>query len=148
MHRSDSSQRPLFRLATPYAAGIVFSILLVLLLWSCKDDVTGGGPIDIVFPDSLISYGRQVQPLFDRGCAYGGCHGPDTYADHGYSLDSYQNATNRPGIIIPYDPDGSILIQRIQGKGPGARMPLYRDTLTANQIRGLRKWVSEGARNN
>lgn len=131
-----------------HRAGILLVVVLGLLLWSCKDDVTGGGVIDIVFPDSAISYGQHVQPLFDRGCAFTGCHGGDTFAQRNFSLDSYHNATNRPGIIVPYDPDGSLLIQRIEGRAPGARMPLNRDPLTANQIKGLRKWVAEGARNN
>ncbi len=130
------------------AAGCFFAFVLAGALWSCKDDITGGGIIDIIFPDSNISYGKQVQPLFDRGCAFTGCHGPDTFADRNFSLDSYQNALNRPGIIVPYDPEGSLLILKIEGRAPGARMPLNRDTLTANQIRGLRKWISEGARTN
>ena len=118
------------------------------MFWSCKDDVSGAGTVDIVFPDSNISYGMQVQPLFDRGCAFTGCHGPDTFADRNYSLDSYQSATHRAGIIVPYDPNGSWLIQTIEGRAPGARMPLNRDPLTTNQIKGMRKWISEGARNN
>ncbi len=130
--------------------GAIAFMLLTLggALWSCKDDVTGSGTIDIVFPDSNISYGKQVQPLFDRGCAFTGCHGPDTFTDRGFSFDSYQNARSRPGIIVPFDPEGSLLILKIEGRAPGARMPLDRDPLTANQINGLRKWISEGAKNN
>ena len=59
--------------------------------WTCKEDITGGGPIEVVFPDSNVSYGQQVQPLFNRGCAFSGCHGVDRYDEDGYSLDSYEH---------------------------------------------------------
>ena len=116
---------------------------------SCKDDTGSSGTGDIVFPDSNVSYGRQVQPLFDRGCAFYGCHGADTFDERGYSLDTYQNARNRAGIIIPFDPNGSILIQSVEGIAPNVRrMPPNTGPLTTNQINGLKRWVQEGARNN
>jgi len=133
----------LLLIALAIAAGVL------LLLSACKDDISSSGTSGIVFPDSGVSYGKQVQPLFDRGCAFSGCHGPDTFADRGYSLDSYQNATSRPGIIVPYNPNGSILIQSILGFAANTRrMPVNRDTLNANQTKGLKTWISEGARNN
>lgn len=130
--------------------GIVFFLIIVSGIYlSCKDEVTGGNTIDIVFPDSAVSYGRHVQPLFDRGCAFTACHGADTFSERGYSLDSYQNARSRPGIIVPFDPNGSILILAIEGRAANSRrMPLNSDTLTANQSKGLRTWIAEGARNN
>jgi hypothetical protein len=116
---------------------------------SCKDEGTNSGTSDIVFPDSNVSYGRQVQPLFDRGCAFSGCHGPDTFDERGYSLDSYQNAISRAGVIIPYNPNGSLLIQAVEGRAPNSRrMPPNSEPLTPNQINGLRRWITEGAVNN
>ena len=131
-----------------------FAVLFLLLggfflILSCKDDTTGSGTKDIIFPDSNVSYGRHVQPLFDRGCAFYGCHGADTFEERGYSLDSYQNSRNRAGIIIPYDPNASLLIQAVEGRAPNVRrMPPNTDPLTPNQINGLRRWIIEGAINN
>ncbi len=92
---------------------------------SCTDDTTSPGTNsnDIIFPDSNVSYGQHVQPLFDRRCALSGCH--DRGARMGdLSLESYSDATARPGVIVPGDPDASILVQ------------------------GIRQWILEGAQNN
>ncbi|HTK82579.1 MAG TPA: c-type cytochrome domain-containing protein [Bacteroidota bacterium] len=127
-------------------------ILLVLcaFLSSCKDDTTDNGlPIDIVFPDSNVSYGRYVQPLFDRGCAFSGCHGEDTYDFRGFALDSYGHLMfGTLQVVIPGDPNNSDLARRIQGLDNKPRMPLNRTPLTTNQINGIKRWIKEGAQNN
>lgn len=130
----------------PWLAVLVGTVYV--LGGGCKDDLSGPGTEGIVFPDSNVSYLKHVQPLFDRGCAFSGCHGPDTFDDAGFSLDSYQNATNRSDIIVPRNPDGSILVRRIEGTTAGVRMPLTRPPLTDNQIRGIRRWILEGAQLN
>ena len=123
------------------------------LVWSCKDTSVDNGA-DIVFPASNVKYGRHVQPLFDRACAFSGCHGADTFNERGYSLDSYAHATSRVGIIVPCfpneacNPENSILIRRIEGLDQRPQMPLYRPALTANQITGMKQWIREGAQNN
>ena len=131
---------------------VVFTFLagfFIILNISCKDSSTSKTS-SVVFPSSNISYGKQVQPLFNQVCAFPGCHGADTFLERGYSLDSYQDLT--PGaahqIVIPGNPDGSILIQSIEGSYGPDRMPLNLPALNDNQIQGLRKWIAEGARNN
>ena len=134
---------------------IIFFITVITgIVAGCKDDATDSGPIGIVFPDSNISYGRHVQPLFDRGCAYSGCHGEDTFDRYGFSLDSYQHATSSTDIIRrcfphePCDPEQSTLVRRIEGLDGRERMPLDRSPLTTNQINGIKQWIREGAQNN
>ncbi|MBI4547179.1 MAG: hypothetical protein HY707_04310 [Ignavibacteriae bacterium] len=126
--------------------GFILSVVLIVWVsWTCKDDLVDPGPVDIVFPDSGVSYGTHVQPLFDRACAFIGCHAGET-PQRDLSLESYQKATERVGIIVPYDPDGSILVQAIEGIAPNTRrMPLFRSPLTDNQIKGIRTWIKEGA---
>lgn len=137
-----------------YLLAGMFVLFTSWAVWSCKDDIAGDGPIDIVFPDSNVSYGRHVQPLFDRGCAFSGCHGYDTFSDMGFSLDTYQHATSRVGIIVPCfpneacNPENSILIRRVEGLDGRPRMPLLRPALNANQINGLKEWIRRGAQNN
>lgn len=118
------------------------------LLTGCEDETYGPGPDsrDIVFPESNVSYAQHVQPLFDRTCAVSGCHDTATKQSN-LSLQSYREATARPGIIVPEDPDGSVLVQRIEGKIQ-PRMPYNRPPLSDNQIRGIRQWILEGAQNN
>jgi hypothetical protein len=123
---------------------------IVWTSWSCKDEVTGGGTIDVVFPDSNVSFGLQVQPLFTRGCAFSGCHGADRYTEDGYSLDSYEHLMfGTRAVVFRGDPDHSLLIQAVEAANQVPRMPPADfKQLTDNQKRGLRKWVAEGAQNN
>lgn len=128
----------------------LFSItFLILTLYSCKDDVTNNSANDIIFPDSNVSYGRHVEPLFLRRCAIPQCHNQTNKAD-GLSLYTYQDAmSSKVGVIIPRDTSNSRLVWRIE---PGARgllqMPLNLPPLTPNQIKGLKTWILEAARNN
>jgi hypothetical protein len=125
--------------------------LLALMSYTCKDTSTNPDVgIDVVFPDSNVSYGQHVDPLFRLGCAFVGCHGADTYNANGFSLDSYAHlmfGPRRP--VLPGDPENSVLVWRIEGRaGTGPRMPLNRMPLNDNQIRGMRTWIQEGAQNN
>jgi len=140
---------PAFEPAPRAGRAILVAIMLTSLvsLWSCKDNITGEGPFDIVFPDSNISYNSLIQPLFDRGCALpGGCHAGEDPAG-ALGLESYQRLTERVGIVVPGSPDESLLLLRIDGR-VNPRMPLNRPALTDNQIRGIGRWILEGAINN
>ena len=104
-----------------------------------------GSPSTIVFPTSGVSYGAQVQPLFNQACNFSGCHDAATT---GLNLTSYEGARlSIPGIVVPKDPDHSVLVLRIQGS-VGARMPPGSYPLNQNQINGIRTWINEGANNN
>lgn len=128
-------------------AGLLFALAGLFLVISCKDDIGGPGIDEIVFPDTNVRYGRQVEPLFFRGCAIPGCHTRDARAG-GLVLETYQETMNNVGVIIPGDTLNSRLIWRIEGRGGRERMPLFRPPLNQNQINGLRRWVLEGAQNN
>lgn len=129
---------------------LIFVVILTACIWiSCKDDITNGGITDIVFPDTGVSYGGQVQTLFDRGCAFDGCHaGSDP--GQGLSLDNYQNTlSSDPGVVLARDTAHSRLIWNIEGTHGTTRMPPGdRTPLNANQTKGIRRWILEGARNN
>jgi len=147
--RRIDGHRPLPGTGRFFRGSVLVCIALIALasLYSCKDNLTGTGPFDIVFPDSNISYNSVIQPLFDKGCALaGGCHaGDQPAADLG--LESYQRLTDRVGIVVPGSPDESLLQLRIEGRIE-PRMPLFRPALTDNQIQGIRRWILEGAINN
>lgn len=129
-----------------YAAGC---FVLTLAVSNCKDDITGegGSPSNIVFPADSVSYSRHMQPLFNQTCTFSGCHdagqnqSPLKLTDYGSAVIAI------PGIVVAGQPDQSTLALRIEGRA-GARMPLNRNPLNSNQITGIRKWISEGARNN
>ena len=136
------------------AAVIGALLALAYLAMTCKDSSLDAGKSDIVFPDSNVSFGKHVGPLFLQACAYPGCHGDDTFDEMGFSLDSYARATARPGIIIPCipkqpcNPEASTLVRRIQGLDGKNRMPLFQTPLNDNQTKGIKTWIREGAQNN
>ena len=73
----------------------------------------------------------------------------------GFAYDSLVNraSSGKPGAIrvIPGDPDGSYLVQKIEGAAGivGQRMPRTGGPyLTPGQITIIRRWIREGAKNN
>jgi hypothetical protein len=131
-----------------------FGYVLVILItiwstWTCKDQVAGDDINKIVFPDSNVSYSKHVEPLFLSVCAIpGGCHAGDEPAA-GVNLETYNDAISKVGIILRGDPENSRLIWAIEGRDPNVpRMPLDLPPLNANQIKGLKTWIKEGAKNN
>ena len=130
---------------------ISFSLLILIAftVWSCEDTVTGGGN-DITFPDTgTVSYSAHVQPLFNLKCNFSGCHGADTKAIRGFDFTAYGNfAITGQDIVIPGDTVNSRLIRAIKGLTPGKEMPRGNYPLPQDQIRGLTRWVQQGAQQN
>ncbi len=122
----------------------------VYLSLTCKDEVTGGDVNSIVFPDSNVSYGDHVEPLFLALCAIpGGCHAGENPAGD-LSLETYDDLNTRIYVVyIPGDPENSRLVRAIEGKESGIpQMPLGRPPMNSNQLKGIRTWIKEGAKNN
>ncbi len=102
-------------------------------------------PDDLVFPDSNVSYAEHVQPLFNLRCTNSGCHEEQTRAGD-LVLTSYFNLTARPGIVVPFSSESSLLAQKIDGRNPHRiNTPIL---VNANQIQGVKTWIDEGAKNN
>lgn len=135
-----------------HALMCALSVYLVLAVTACKDsNPTGaeGSPSDVVFPADSVSYSRHLQPLFNQACALSGCHSAGESSDRVH-LDSWANlmfGVNGLHVVNPGSPDNSELVLRIEGRS-GQRMPIGMNPLNQNQITGIRKWISEGARNN
>lgn len=126
--------------------GAILIAFIAIFGLSCKDDVTDTN--NIVFPDSNISYGQTVDPLFQSSCAFSGCHDSQTRAGN-YSMESWYDVVGSdPGVVLAGDTVNSRLVWRIEGKNNLVRMPLDRPPLNTNQINGLKKWIKEGAKNN
>jgi hypothetical protein len=136
------------RIRTLLAAVLVVCVILGIA--ACKDqNPTGpqGSPSSVTFPDSNISYGHHVQPLFNQACAYSGCHDAAVASDR-VKLTSWGSVVvEMPGVVVAGQPAQSTLVWRIEGS-VGQRMPLGMNPLNQNQIAGIRKWILEGARNN
>jgi hypothetical protein len=124
-------------------------MLCLFNLSSCKDQTNQNLTSNIVFPDSLVSFSKQVEPLFHQTCVSAGCHGGNQPAanlnleiDVWHSLIDYS-----PPIVLPKNGKNSILVMRIDGR-IAPQMPLRSQPLTTNQINGVKKWIDEGAKIN
>lgn len=96
-----------------------------------------------------LEFNRDVRPILSDKCFK--CHGPDAKnAKSDYRLDTFEQATARtaegPGIL-PGDPEGSVLIQRLLSRDPNEQMPPpgAKISLNAEEIDRLRRWIQEGA---
>jgi hypothetical protein len=116
----------------------------------CKDvnsPLAGDSPSNIVFPTANVSFGRQVQPLFNQTCALAGCHDDGDHQSV-LKLTSYDNLMFGGAlVVVRKQPDQSVIVLSIEGR-VGSLMPLNRNPLNQNQITGIRAWIGEGALNN
>lgn len=119
------------------------TLVITIICTGCSNSISD--PQDIVFPDTEVSYRKQVRPFMGLACAYSGCHSDD-FPAAGVRLTTYSSFFESPGLIIPSKPDQSKLILIIEGTLPH---PItFQDRITIVQKRGMRTWVAEGAKDN
>jgi hypothetical protein len=114
--------------------------------------LTGASSIGAQVSDKpkRVDFQRQVRPILADNCFP--CHGPDSRTRQARLRPDIQDgafaerASGTP--IVPGDPKGSLLYQRIAHESDKMRMPpprLSQKTLSAEQIEVLRRWTEEGA---
>ena len=128
-----------------YSLAIFISFVAVLFYTGCKDTITADQINNVVIPSSNVSYSQYIQPVLTVYCATSGCH-DGTGGGGGISFTSYANTMASPDVVFPYHPETSHLVWVIEGKVP--QHPTLYYNLNANQIQGVRTWISEGAKNN
>ena len=122
---------------------ICYTVIFLFVLSSCKDTSNSVSALDdIVFPATGISYEKQVQPLFNIGCATTSCHDAQ---NNTLNLTSYGLWKLDPGVINAGDTTNSRFIWCIEARPGSAPMPPARP-LVQNQIQGLKRWILEGAK--
>ncbi len=98
------------------------------------------------FLGKKIDFNTQVKPLLNRRCII--CHG-GVKRQGDFSLlfrqDALANTKSGKPAIIPGDPDGSEMIQRLTHHDPEERMPYKQGPLSKEEINTLRQWIKEGA---
>jgi hypothetical protein len=124
----------------------------LLILTGCGKEKC---PTEPVTDPSLAS---DIQPIFNKSCAFANCH--DASAAAGLDLStgkSYANLVNAVSIndpakvrVIPNKADSSYLYIKIIGDpGDGTlRMPIGGNPLSANEIQLIKNWIDAGAKNN
>lgn len=136
------------------------TVVSVTLVTSCADFE---GTVDPAFglPDVVVespTLARDIQPIFDRRCAFGGCHSVATRQGGLVLVASASRAAlvGRPArlsagdtIVVPGVASRSWLV-RILADDPGprngvSRMPLAAPALTDNQRTTIARWIDHGA---
>ena len=96
--------------------------------------------------EDKIDYSTQVKPIINKNCIT--CHG-GVRAKGNFSLlfrdQALAKTKDGKYAIIPGDPDGSEMIQRLTLKDPEERMPFHHEPLSKDEIDILRKWIKQGA---
>ncbi|HZB12951.1 MAG TPA: PSD1 and planctomycete cytochrome C domain-containing protein, partial [Chryseolinea sp.] len=132
------------RRLTLFAYPIV--ILLVLITFSCKENVSTSAAID------SVDYNLHIRPILSDRCFK--CHGPDANARKAnLRLDSYEGAIaalkDNPSAhpIVPGDPALSEVFLRISTSDTSQLMPPVKSNLKLNkdEIELIRKWIFQGA---
>jgi DNA-binding beta-propeller fold protein YncE len=119
---------------------------LALAAAGCGESSSGPEETDYDAIDPIV-FSQHVQPVFSASCNSAACHN-STDAAFGLVLESY--ATVRQGsrfgaMVIPFEPERSHLYLHVTGDIE-PRMPLGRDPLPDAQVRFLKRWIEEGAR--
>ena len=117
-------------------------------------------------PDVDVSFSQELMPLFQgvaregsipKGC---GCHNPSlpmgggAIDTTGFSVGDYSavrrgGQVSREKIVLPGDPCGSYLYQKLSAAPPtGVRMPSSGPYWSLEEMRILHDWIAEGARAN
>ena len=90
-----------------------------------------------------VTFDATVTAVFHRHCVR--CHGPREQSG-GLRLDSYENVL-RGGeegpVIIPGDPNASLLFQKVQRRDDPPMPP--RKALPAREVAKIRAWIAAGA---
>lgn len=88
----------------------------------------------------------KVQATFTASCI--GCHGSGRKAE-GIDLSSY-DAVMKGGekgpIVVPGDPENSLLVHALRGTHGAKRMPLNGQPLPEAQIKEIEDWIKAGAK--
>ncbi|MBL7649570.1 MAG: PSD1 domain-containing protein [Candidatus Hydrogenedentes bacterium] len=95
-----------------------------------------------------LSFNRDIRPIFAEHCFK--CHGQDgAVRKAGLRLDNLEGATvtleSRHQALVPGNPDGSTLLQRVASTDANDRMPPEGEGLDASEVETLRTWIAQGA---
>ncbi len=131
------------RQPTLFGLAIFITLIFVLLLSGC----------DNTPPAADISFSKQIQPILAQRCLE--CHnaqGAGSIAS-GLKLSNYDElmkGTKFGPVIKPGDSLSSTLVILVEGRADSAiKMPHGdRPALSSEQIKTLRQWIDQGAKNN
>ena len=103
--------------------------------------------------EEAVSFAQDVKPILDQNCL--SCHqeGGEGYKTSGFSMVSYDDlmkGTKFGAMVISGDSEGSNLVVLMEGRAdPSISMPHgSMDKVARRDIKTIRLWIDQGARNN
>ena len=95
-----------------------------------------------------VSYYKHVRPIFAQHCQ--GCHQP-AKAEGGFVMTSFADLFKKgdhdePGIVAGNPEKSYVIRQIIPQSGKPAAMPRGKDPLTDFQVKLIKKWIAQGAK--
>jgi hypothetical protein len=122
---------------------------LALLFFALLIAGCGSQPAKTQASNSAPSFAKDIQPMLTQSCMP--CHAGGKDAKAGYDLTCYSgtmgNGADSIPNVIPGKSDSSVLYLRLTGAVP-PQMPKGRPPLNAGQLTTIKKWISQGAKNN
>ena len=98
-------------------------------------------------PGAPVSYYQDVRPIFQANCQ--GCHQPAKLKG-GYTMTDFQKLLaggEKDGVaIVPGDPSKGSLLEQITPQNGSAEMPKNKPPLAEHEIALIRRWITEGAK--
>jgi len=97
-----------------------------------------------------VDFNRDVRPVLSDNCFQ--CHGPDEkHRLAGLRLDSREDALaerKNGRLIVPGDPNNSLLLQRMAHPDKARRMPppMSGREVSPSQVDIIRRWIEQGAK--
>lgn len=99
-----------------------------------------------------ISYQTRIEPILHENCKE--CHSPqgEGYTKSGFSVQTYEDlmkGTKFGAVVIPGSGITSTLYLLVAGKAdPSIRMPHGKKPLSDYEVKVIKTWIDQGAKNN
>jgi len=125
----------------------LLSVMIAFTVGCHSRDVASNGPRS----GQRLDFNQDVQPILASNCF--SCHGPDPeMRKAGLRLDlgesAFKKRPGHPDAIVPWHPEQSELIKRIESKDPHHLMPQSEQgeakPMRAADIAILKEWIKEG----
>lgn len=118
-------------------------VMVAVSLFTASSLAADAGPDD-------VSFYRDIRPILQANCQ--GCHQPAKANSAGeYVMTSYdllvKAGESEEAPIVPGKPDDSYLVQLITPEDGKAEMPRGKKPLHKAEIDLIRKWITQGAKN-
>ncbi len=134
-----------------YLRKSIVALSIVILFAQCKHEPlmpewANTPTLSAICDPDTVYFVSEILPLINSNCATSGCHDAQT-AEHGVVLTDYVNIYNT-GEIKAGDPVESELYEVLSESGDDRMPPSPQAAFTNEQKELVRKWISQGAKNN